>query len=100
MNFDNLIWTDREIAILEEFYPYASHSELEKLLPNRKKTAIVAKASKLNIRRIIKIWSKEELSLLKKHYPSQANNEELLVPQCHKCCKPLFHLTITAPTFS
>ena len=78
MNFDNLIWTDREIAILEEFYPYASHSELEKLLPNRKKTAIVAKASKLNIRRIIKIWSEEELILLKKHYPSQTNNEELL----------------------
>jgi len=77
MNLD-LIWTDREIAILEEFYPYASHSELEKLLPNRKKNAIITKASKLNIRRPIYIWTEEQLSLLKKHYPSQTNNEELL----------------------
>lgn len=78
MNLNILVWTDKEIAILEEFYPTASFAEVEKLLPNRKKSAIIAKASKLKIKRIVNIWTKEELSLLKKHYPGPTTNDELL----------------------
>lgn len=71
-------WTKKETAILKDFYPTASEDEMEKLLPSRSKSAIIAKASKIQVKKNVKHWTKAEFKILKKHYPSTTNNQELL----------------------
>ena len=45
-------WALEEIDVLKENYPYCTGDEMEKLLPNRKKNSINAKASNLGIKKL------------------------------------------------
>lgn len=74
----DLLWSENELEILKQHYPATPFPELLKLLPKRKRAAIIVKASKLKIRRIVNVWTKEEIKLLKKYYSSDVSNEELL----------------------
>lgn len=47
-----LLWSEKEISILKENYPYASKEYLLKLFPNRSYTNISNKAKKLSLKRI------------------------------------------------
>ena len=57
-------WTNEEILILKENYPYCNSKEMEKLLPNRKTLNINSKASQLGIKKVKK-WNESDISLLK-----------------------------------
>ncbi len=72
------IWTNEEVQIMKDYYPTASHAKLAELLPRRSKSAIIAKASKLKIVRLVNVWTEEECKLLKRHYPSRTDNHELM----------------------
>lgn len=71
-------WTKEELETLKKFYPISSTKEIGRLIPDRSRTAIIAKASKLKVKKIVPVWTEEEYALLKKYYPSNTNNTDLL----------------------
>lgn len=72
------LWTEEENEILRKFYPDSSYEKICELLPGRTKSAIIAKASKMKIRKNVPVWTKEQYKILKKYYPSSISNRELL----------------------
>lgn len=65
-----LTWTEKDTKYLRRYYPYADREDLCKTL-NRSWNAIMNKAKKLNIRRMVRggSWTSKELEYLRKHYP-------------------------------
>lgn len=61
------MWSENEINILKEYYP-TEGIEVAKRLPDRKVSAIIAKASKLGILSETQKWTNEEEKILKKYY--------------------------------
>lgn len=74
-------WSESEIVLLKEQYPFASWDTLLSLLPGRNQKAIMAKANKLSLTRAWRgepadLWSDQEIEVLKENY-SSATLEEL-----------------------
>lgn len=55
------IYTDKEISILEKYYPIGDWENLSKLLPNRDKNSIINKAYKLGIKQESFYWTEEKI---------------------------------------
>lgn len=70
------VYSDEEIHILEKYYPSGNWNKLFELLPNRDKSSIVTKASKLGIKQTEFYWTKErakkELAVYGFHFLSDS----------------------------
>jgi len=74
-------WSDKEIALLQEFYPTIWVKNLVHKFPNRTKETIVAKARHLNLPSA-KLWQPEENAILQTHFAnSQKEITENLLPK-------------------
>jgi len=60
-------WSQKEISLLEKFYPTTRVKDLAKLFPLRTKATIVAKALSLNLPSA-KLWQQRENKILKKYF--------------------------------
>lgn len=75
-------WTEREIDLLKDNYPWASWDELFSIFPNTNKQRIIDKAYSLKIKRLVNYWSDEELNILKENYGIVEMNKVLqLLPK-------------------
>lgn len=71
-------WTDEEINIMYDKYSSIPIDDVCKLLPNRKKDNIIAKAQKLGLKSYDywkKHWSEEDLEFLKTNYQNMTDEE-------------------------
>lgn len=84
-------WTPTEIELLKQNFSFMSNEEIQIHLPNRSLWAIYRMAYNLGLQRDeffvhnkskIRLWSDEEIELVKKYYPSELTNEQIvaLVP--------------------
>jgi len=74
---DNGNWTDKELEILKENYYELGPYKLQKLLSNRTYQAIVAKGKSLGLVNKDNImWTKEEIAILRKYYPTEGTKIE------------------------
>ena len=55
------VYTDKEISILEKYYPIGDWENLSKFLPNRDKNSITNKAHKLGIKQESFYWTEEKI---------------------------------------
>ena len=63
------IWSDTELQILRDNYPYKLRNEMLALLPNKKWTSIRHKVSELHLLRTFSgIWRQEEIDALKTNW--------------------------------
>lgn len=63
------IWSDTELQILRDNYPYKLRNELLVLLPNKKWTSIRHKVGELHLLRAFSgIWRQDELDILKANW--------------------------------
>lgn len=71
-------WSDAEINILKQYYTKIGSDEIvaRNLLPGRKALGIRDKANKLGLyrRTPVKEWTKDEIQLLTKYYPTYSND--------------------------
>lgn len=65
-----ILYSEEEISILKQFYPIGDWDNLLKLLPDRDKSSIITKASKLGIVQENWNWTKEKITeiMLEKEY--------------------------------
>lgn len=74
-------WSNKEVEILTEKYPYLTKSELGKLFPYRSIKSITGKAEKLGLKKsgelAINSWSDEEVYKIKEHYSD--NSKEYML---------------------
>ena len=71
-------WTDEETDIMKKYYSSIPLDEICKLLPNRKRDNIIAKAKNLNIKSyeyLQKHWSEEDLEFLMSNYKNMTDEE-------------------------
>ena len=69
-------WSEEELVLFRQNYPYMDKKELLKLFPERSSDSISHKANRLNLTKEIRWWSEEELETLKSCY-SNLSKEEL-----------------------
>jgi len=74
-------WSDKEIALLQEFYPTIWVKNLVHKFPNRTKETIVAKARHLNLPSA-KLWQPEENAILQTHFAN--SQKEITSCSCGK----------------
>ena len=69
------VWTKEQEELMKENYPYSTTEELLTIFPERTAKSIKAKAERMGLEKIIGkkmvYWSKDEVELLRKHYPSK-----------------------------
>ena len=70
------IWSQKEIALLKEYYPVKRVSDLITMFPDRTKPTIVAKALSLRLPSA-KLWQLKDNKILHKYFPTH-NIQELL----------------------
>ena len=71
-------WTDEETDIIKNYYSFMPLDEICKLLPNRKRNNIIAKAKNLGIKSyeyLQKHWSEEDLDFLISNYKNMTDEE-------------------------
>lgn len=71
-------WTDEEIDIMKNYYSSMPLDEICKLLPNRKRDNIIAKAKNLGVKSyeyLQKHWSEEDLEFLIFNYKNMTDEE-------------------------
>jgi len=68
-------WTQREDAILKEYYATTPLKKLMKMLPGRTRGAVESRVSNLKVAGRRKSWAKQEDAILKKHYATATHNE-------------------------
>lgn len=72
-------WTEDEVKILTEKYPYSTREEIKKLFPDRNPDSVQLKAGRLGIKKKISTvrneWSSKEIEIIKEYYNSLANTE-------------------------
>ena len=77
-------WSKKEISLLKKYYPVVQIKNLAKMLPNRTKATIVAKALELKLPSA-KIWQPEEKQILKKYFHTlPVNKLQTLLPRRSK----------------
>jgi hypothetical protein len=72
-------WTDKDVALLKELHPECPLTEIAKRL-DRTVSAITGKAHYLGIKRkshLDKLWTAEELQLLRQLYPTHENIQDM-----------------------
>ena len=67
-------WTEKEIEILKNKYPYVFPEEMVKYLPNRNKNSIILKANQLGIKNISK-YSKEQVEYIQENWETESDDE-------------------------
>jgi hypothetical protein len=76
-----MIWSEEEIALLKEMYPFFPREEILKEIPNRTWHAIRLKANLLNIQRDENKWTDHEIKMLEEGYATYSKEEIMgLIP--------------------
>ena len=70
-------WTEEELNIIREHYPYKDVNELSYLLPKRSAAAIKLKAENLGVRKLDRSWYEEDDQLLIENYDHKTISELL-----------------------
>jgi len=86
-------WTDKEIQILQDYYPKTTPKEIMGLLPNRSYWSVNIKASRLNIKKLSETLSRVRAVFTGRHHTEETKKKlrqaQLGIPQPQEFCQRL-----------